>query len=154
VPVTLNVTAAKPVLTVTASSATITYGDAAPSITPSYSGFVDGDTAAVLDTAPTCTAGPGPFTVTGSPYITTCSGGVDNNYSFASYVPGTLTVNSVTAATFADAPMSYWSWQYVESLYAFGITGGCGGGNYCPSTSVTRDQMAVFLVRTFQLPLP
>ncbi|MBI3173795.1 MAG: ExeM/NucH family extracellular endonuclease, partial [Chloroflexi bacterium] len=47
---------AKPVLTVTASSATITYGDAAPSITPSYSGFVDGDTAAVLDTAPTCSA--------------------------------------------------------------------------------------------------
>jgi hypothetical protein len=42
---------------------------------------------------------------------------------------------------------------WIKQLAAEGITGGCGG-NYCPSTSVTRDQMAVFLVRTFQLPLP
>lgn len=34
-----------------------------------------------------------------------------------------------------------------------GITGGCGGGNYCPENPVTRAQMAVFLVRTFYLPL-
>ena len=29
-----------------------------------------------------------------------------------------------------------------------GITGGCGGGNYCPDTPVTRAQMAVFLLKT------
>jgi hypothetical protein len=29
-----------------------------------------------------------------------------------------------------------------------GITAGCGGGNYCPTTPVTRDQMAVFLLKT------
>ena len=28
-----------------------------------------------------------------------------------------------------------------------GITSGCGGGNYCPSSSITRAQMAVFLLR-------
>ncbi|MCL4272567.1 MAG: S-layer homology domain-containing protein [Anaerolineales bacterium] len=33
-----------------------------------------------------------------------------------------------------------------------GVTGGCGGGNFCPNDSVTRAQMAVFLVRTFNLP--
>ncbi len=32
-----------------------------------------------------------------------------------------------------------------------GITGGCGGGNYCPSDPNTRGQMAVFLVKTFGL---
>jgi hypothetical protein len=30
-----------------------------------------------------------------------------------------------------------------------GITTGCGGGKYCPSQTVTRDQMAVFLARAF-----
>jgi len=30
---------------------------------------------------------------------------------------------------------------------------GCGGGNYCPLTSVTREQMGVFLGVTFGLSL-
>jgi hypothetical protein len=32
------------------------------------------------------------------------------------------------------------------------ITHGCGGGAYCPSSVVTRDQMASFLVRSLGLP--
>jgi hypothetical protein len=32
-----------------------------------------------------------------------------------------------------------------------GITGGCGGGNYCPQNLATRGQMAVFLSITFNL---
>jgi hypothetical protein len=27
------------------------------------------------------------------------------------------------------------------------VTGGCGGGNYCPNASVTRGQMAAFMHR-------
>jgi hypothetical protein len=50
------------------------------------------------------------------------------------------------APTFADVPFSYWAWQYIERLYFDGITGGCGNGNYCPATPVTRAQMAVFLL--------
>ncbi len=49
--------------------------------------------------------------------------------------------------TFADVPFGYWAWQYVESISNAGITGGCGGGNYCPAQSVTRGQMAVFLLK-------
>jgi len=41
--------------------------------------------------------------------------------------------------------------NYINQLAAEGITGGCGGGNYCPSFSVTRAQMAVLLVETFSL---
>jgi glucose/arabinose dehydrogenase len=33
-----------------------------------------------------------------------------------------------------------------------GITGGCGGGRFCPSTLVTREQMASFLARALNLP--
>jgi streptogramin lyase len=39
--------------------------------------------------------------------------------------------------------------DWIEQLAAEGITGGCGGGNYCPNNSVTRGQMAVFLTKTF-----
>ena len=35
----------------------------------------------------------------------------------------------------------------VETIVRDGITSGCGGGNYCPSSSITRAQMAVFLLR-------
>ena len=41
---------------------------------------------------------------------------------------------------------------WVEQLSVLGITAGCGGGNYCPNSPNTRGQMAVFLVRTFDLP--
>jgi len=53
---------------------------------------------------------------------------------------------------FGDVPLSYWAVDWIEELYADGITGGCGGGNYCPDNSVTRAEGAVFLVRTFNLP--
>jgi hypothetical protein len=36
--------------------------------------------------------------------------------------------------------------RYIEDFATKGITGGCGGGNYCPNAPVTRAQMAVFLV--------
>ncbi|MBI3175959.1 MAG: S-layer homology domain-containing protein [Chloroflexi bacterium] len=53
---------------------------------------------------------------------------------------------------FSDVPNAYWAVDWIEQLANEGITGGCGNGNYCPSTPVTRDQMAVFLVRAFSLP--
>jgi len=48
-------------------------------------------------------------------------------------------------ATFADVPTGHWAFQFVEALADSGITGGCGGGNYCPDDPLTRAQMAVFL---------
>ena len=36
-------------------------------------------------------------------------------------------------------------------LVAENITGGCGGGNYCPLDNNTRGQMAVFITKTFSL---
>lgn len=48
-------------------------------------------------------------------------------------------------ATFTDVPLSHPFNKFVEALVKAGITAGCGGGNYCPDTPVTRGQMAVFL---------
>jgi len=53
---------------------------------------------------------------------------------------------------FTDVPTDYWSAAWIKQLAAEAITGGCGTGIYCPTSPVTRDQMAVFLVKTFSLP--
>jgi hypothetical protein len=50
---------------------------------------------------------------------------------------------------FPDVPASDPFAPWIEQLAAEGITGGCGGGNYCPASPVTRGQMAVFLTKTF-----
>jgi hypothetical protein len=54
---------------------------------------------------------------------------------------------------FADVPVTYWAADWIEQLYQEGITTGCSQSplRYCPENSVTRAQMAVFLVRTFGL---
>jgi hypothetical protein len=52
---------------------------------------------------------------------------------------------------FADVPPGSFADGWIEQLADEAITGGCGGGNYCPDDPVTRAQMAVFLVRTFGL---
>lgn len=54
-------------------------------------------------------------------------------------------------ATFPDVPTSDFGFQYIEALVASGITGGCGGGNYCPDQPVTRRQMAIFLAKALGL---
>jgi hypothetical protein len=54
-------------------------------------------------------------------------------------------------ATFTDVPTSHPFFQFVEALAASGITGGCGGGNYCPDAPLTRGQMAVFLAKALGL---
>jgi hypothetical protein len=48
---------------------------------------------------------------------------------------------------FPDVPCPSTFAAWIEALAAEGITGGCGGGNYCPQNPVRRDQMAVFLLK-------
>ena len=53
---------------------------------------------------------------------------------------------------FTDVPTTHWAAAWIKQLAVEGITGGCGTNLYCPENPVTRAQMAVFLVRTFNLP--
>jgi len=48
-----------------------------------------------------------------------------------------------------DSPFATW----IYDLATRGITGGCSNVLYCPTDPVLRQQMAVFLVKTFNLPL-
>lgn len=53
--------------------------------------------------------------------------------------------------TFSDTA-SHWAEDWIEQLALEGITSGCGSGAFCPENAVTRAEMAVFLVKTFNLP--
>jgi hypothetical protein len=63
----------------------------------------------------------------------------------SSYVPPGCT------GVFADVACPSLFADWIEQLAAEQITGGCGGGNYCPLTNANRGQMAVFVVKTFGL---
>jgi CSLREA domain-containing protein len=60
----------------------------------------------------------------------------------SSYVP------PACSGIFDDVPCPSLFADWIERLFAEGITAGCGGDNYCPNNPVRRDQMAVFLLKT------
>jgi hypothetical protein len=49
---------------------------------------------------------------------------------------------------FFDVPVTSPFCRWIEELSRRGVTTGCGGGNYCPAAPVTRQEMAVFVLRT------
>jgi hypothetical protein len=56
-----------------------------------------------------------------------------------------------TVQRFIDVPTTSGFYKFIEELALRQITQGCSSYNYCPAQNVTRAQMAVFLVRAFNL---
>ncbi len=48
---------------------------------------------------------------------------------------------------FTDTPPGYPFFKWIQKLKELGITNGCSPTLYCPDTSVTRAQMAAFIIR-------
>lgn len=69
----------------------------------------------------------------------------------AIYAPETLH-NSVVQY-FADVPATDAAFPYVQKMKDLGITSGCTATEYCPDSTVTRGQIAVFMIRLFFTPL-
>jgi hypothetical protein len=61
----------------------------------------------------------------------------------AAFVPA-----PATGTAFPDVPAGNPFAPWIEELVREGITAGCGSGLYCPNNPVTRQQMAVFLLKT------
>ncbi len=55
-----------------------------------------------------------------------------------------------TTPLFADVPCSNPQAPWINEIARRGITAGCGSGNYCPGSQVTRSEMAVFLLTTLE----
>ena len=56
---------------------------------------------------------------------------------------------AASGTVFDDVPPGAFLGSWIEQLAAEGITGGCGGGNFCPGSPVTRGEMSAFLRRAF-----
>ncbi|MFQ6603639.1 beta strand repeat-containing protein, partial [Flavobacterium sp. C3NV] len=95
-----NLIITKSLLTITADDKTKVYGEANPTLTASYSGFVNGDTATNLTTSPTITTTALDASPVGT-YTITASGAVSDNYDFT-YVNGTLTITKAVLTITAD----------------------------------------------------
>ena len=63
---------------------------------------------------------------------------------------GTGTFSYSPTPYFGDVPSNYWAFPFIQKLYELGVTAGCSASPllYCPTSTVTRDQMAVFIIRT------
>jgi glucose/arabinose dehydrogenase len=64
-----------------------------------------------------------------------------------------------TFQRFADVDSSRMGYAFIEKLASLGITQGCGRNGqgqllFCPDDPVTREQMAVFLIRAFGVTTP
>jgi hypothetical protein len=56
-------------------------------------------------------------------------------------------LKAFTGNAFSDVPIGYWAEGAINALYREGITSGYGDGRFGPEDLVTREQMAVFLIR-------
>jgi len=65
----------------------------------------------------------------------------------SSYVP------PPAVGMFGDVAIANPFAPWIEDLATRGIAAGCGSGDFCPTNSTTRGQMAPFLVKTFKLVL-
>ncbi len=65
---------------------------------------------------------------------------------------GACYVPPPAAGIFGDVPAADTFAPWIEDLYNRGITGGCSPSplNYCPESTVLRQQMAVFLLKTLE----
>lgn len=115
----------------------MTYGTTPPTITPSYSGFVNGDSAASLTSAPSCvTTATATSAVSGSPYPATCSGASDPNYTIG-YTPGSVTVTAAATPftiTISAASVPYGS---AATIGETGLASGASGTVAFTSGSTT-----------------
>jgi Lysyl oxidase/S-layer homology domain len=80
-----------------------------------------------------------------------CTNSPVNREQMASFLARALKLPAATRDFFSDDASSQHEGD-INRVAAAGITVGCSSGRFCPRSTVTREQMASFLVRAFQLP--
>ncbi|MBL8212125.1 MAG: VCBS repeat-containing protein [Bryobacterales bacterium] len=82
---------------------------------------------------------------------TYCPGAAINRGQMAVFlvrtILGTETFNFPATPFFTDVPADHPFFRYIQKLRELNITAGCTATTYCPNDSVTRGQMAAFLIR-------
>jgi hypothetical protein len=143
-----SVTVHQAALEITASSPTMTYGGAVPAITPSYSGFVNNDSASSLTTQPTCSTTATSSSAAGSAQSSSCTGAADPNYAI-SYTPGSVSVNRAPLTARITGSQTYGGTGIAYTVESFAgfvngdtqTSGAVSGAPSC-STSVAANAPA------------
>ncbi len=62
---------------------------------------------------------------------------------------GLAAVNATVVTPFADVNIGHFAIDYIQSIWAYGITGGCISSplSYCPNVPISRAQMAIYIER-------
>jgi hypothetical protein len=120
----LSITVHPAPLGITASNGTMTYGGTPPAVTATYSGFVNGDTAASLTTQPTCSTTATSATPVGTDSgADTCTGAVDPNY-IISYTSGNAVVTKAPLTiTASNTSTAYGTVPTVTASYSGFVNG-------------------------------
>jgi hypothetical protein len=92
------------------------------------------------------------------------SRGVTNGCSSSTYCPDSAVLHEQMAGfviralgmpnppappsqRFSDVPPSNFFYAFIEQMAVRGIWTGCGGGTYCPTAAVKREEMAAIMIR-------
>jgi uncharacterized repeat protein (TIGR01451 family) len=104
-----------------------------------------GDSYTWTITGGTIDAGQGTDTIS----FTSGGAGTSMSLSVVETTPASCSGNTSTnmQVDFLDVSASNPFHSFVCTLARDGISGGCGGGNFCPNNDVLRSQMAVFIIR-------
>ncbi len=138
-----NVTSAAIPVTGTGTLPACTIGSACVAAVDASAGYGTigvGASAACNDGSPDAcyqvsASGPRPGTHWDAPFFETLSGGGGELW--------TLHVGD----SFSDVPRSQPFYKKIETLLHTGITSGCTATQYCPSATVSRDQMSIFIAK-------
>jgi RHS repeat-associated protein len=148
---TVSLTVNKATLTVTANNASRVYDTANPTLTASYSGFVNGDTQSVLSGSPTLTTLAGTSSTVAGYTITAAAGTLTaSNYTF-SFVNGTLTVNQATPTITwsTPSPIAYGTALSSTQLDAsLSVAGMCNSYNPASGAVLSIGTQTLFVTCT------
>ncbi|HEY4929644.1 MAG TPA: MBG domain-containing protein [Acidimicrobiales bacterium] len=135
-------------LVVAASSSSMTYGSTPAAVTPTYSGFVNGEDPSVLNALPTCATSATPNSPVGT-YPTACSGASDPNYAI-SYVPGNVVIGATALVISASSgTQTYGSTPATPTPTYSGFVNGDGPGSLASLPTCTATATASSVVGSY-----
>jgi len=139
-------------LTITADNQVSVYGGTIPTLTASYSGFVNGDTFNNLTTQPSVTSAGTSSSPAGN-YAITASGAADANYAIT-YIAGNLNIGQVPLTITADNQKMSQGTAVPTLTFSYnGFVNGDGSGNLTAAPSIATTGTSLSPVGQYPITL-